>query len=87
MGELLSDSTVRLVLWSLVLMFLLVVSYYGVSKLRGGDDQDQESGSDLLTKFRQMHAEGELSDEEYRTIKTQLGKRMHRELNDSGEKG
>jgi hypothetical protein len=34
-----------------------------------------------------MHSQGEISDAEFRTIKTTLADRLRDELNDNGEKG
>ena len=36
---------------------------------------------------RELHSQGELSDEEFRTIKTNLATQLQDELNDNGEKG
>ena len=51
------------------------------------DDKGEPSGSELLTKFREMHARGVLSDAEFRTIKTSLETRLADELKDTGETG
>jgi hypothetical protein len=39
----------------------------------------------LLTKFRDLHARGGLSDDEYRTIKTKLATQLQTELTRSDE--
>ena len=39
--------------------------------------------SELLTKFRELHVRGSLSDDEYRTIKTKLATQFEAELNDN----
>jgi hypothetical protein len=38
-----------------------------------------------MTNFRELHAQGELSDEEYRTIKAVLAERFEQELNSTDE--
>ncbi|MEO1497803.1 MAG: hypothetical protein AAFV43_11695 [Planctomycetota bacterium] len=43
-----------------------------VRKWAGRTGQDVADASDLLSKFREVHAGGGLSDSEYRTIKTKL---------------
>jgi hypothetical protein len=58
-----------------------------VSRFRGGREEDQPAASELLTKFRELHEQGELSDEEFRNIKTLLADQLQQELNDSGEQG
>jgi uncharacterized membrane protein len=75
-----------------VLLFAAVLALVGLvvlvaSKLRGGAEQDQPISSELLTKFRELHAKGVLSDEEYRTIKTKLATQLQQELKDSNEPG
>ena len=41
----------------------------------------------MLTKFRDLHSKGELSDEEFRTIKTKLADQLRAELKDTDETG
>jgi hypothetical protein len=48
---------------------------------RGGAAEDRPDTSELLTKFRELHHRGGLSDDEYRTIKTKLARRIDSELN------
>ena len=64
-----------------------LLAYYFVRRLRGSTEEDQVSTSDMLTKFREMHAEGVLSDEEYRTIKTNLSARLQNEIKDNETAG
>ena len=58
-----------------------------MGRWRGRDSDDQHGSHELLTNFREMHARGELSDQEYRTIKTRLAAVIHAELKsaDAGE--
>ncbi len=41
-------------------------------RYRDREAQDIEQSSELISKFRELHAEGGLSDEEFRTIKAKL---------------
>jgi uncharacterized membrane protein len=50
---------------------------------RGDSANDQLSGSELLTKFREMHVRGSLSADEYRTIKTKLATQFESKLSDN----
>ena len=52
-----------------------------VRRWRGGSADDRESASELLTKFKELHSRGGLSDGEYRTIKTKLATQLESELN------
>jgi uncharacterized membrane protein len=58
-----------------------------VRKLRGHAEHDHHQNSELMTKFRDLHAQGGLSDEEYRTIKTKLAVQLQVELSDNNSTG
>ena len=55
-----------------------------LGRLDGRDAQDQDDPGELLTKFRDLHSRGTLSDVEYRTIKTKLATQIQTELNPNG---
>ena len=73
------------VIWLTVLGLLLVVAYYVVQKFRGGIDEDRPISNEMLTNFREMNREGDISDAEFRTIRTVLGDRIQAELKDSSD--
>lgn len=64
-----------------------LLAIFFMRRLRGSTEEDQVSTSDMLTKFREMHAQGVLSDEEYRTIKTNLSTRLQSEIKDNETAG
>jgi len=43
---------------------------------RDNSDGDQESGQAMLSKFREMHSRGELTNDEFRKIKTDISTRI-----------
>jgi len=54
-----------------------------VRKLRGSVNRDsRQKCSEMMTKFRELHARGGLSDEEYQTIKMKLAAQLQVELSD-----
>lgn len=59
-------------LWLAVILALLAGFVLLARRWTGRSGEDRESASELLSKFREVHARGELSDTEYRTIKTKL---------------
>lgn len=73
--------------WAVALVALVAVAVYVLGKLRAPPAQHERPASDLMSKFREMHSRGELSAEEFRTIKTTLAVRLEDELKDNGEKG
>ena len=87
MVEFLRTPLAQLVIWTAGLTVLTVVGYYVARRFRDRTGDDQPTANDLLTNYREMHREGDISDVEYRTIKTVLGARLQQELKDSGEKG
>ena len=66
---------------------LIAVGAYTVSKWRDAINNDTNTASELLTNFREMHSRGDLTDEEFRTIKAQLSYDIREELKDSGNEG
>jgi uncharacterized membrane protein len=83
MQEFLSTTTAKAVLWVSVLLVMLAVGYYLVRRFRDRSDDDRQTASDLLTNFREMHHEGDISETEFRTIKTVLGQQLQEELKDT----
>ena len=68
-----------------VLAALVAIGVYVVGKIRNQAVQKEPPASELLTKFREMHSQGVLSDEEFRTIKTTLTERLQSELDDRND--
>jgi hypothetical protein len=77
----------KLVLWLAVLAAMIAVGAYLILKIRPKTVQNEPAASELLSKFRELHSQGELSDEEFRTIKTTLSAQLQQELKGSGKKG
>lgn len=75
------------VLWFAVLAILVAVAWYVIDKIRPKTVQKEPKASQWLSKFRDLHSRGELSDEEFRTIKTTLAAQLQDELKGNGEEG
>jgi uncharacterized membrane protein len=86
MFELMQTSIAQVILPVAVLLVLLAGAGFVVRKFRGRINQDHASAEDLLTNFRQMHHEGDISDAEFREIKAVLGEQLQNELKDAGDK-
>jgi hypothetical protein len=87
MLEFLQTTQAQVVIWTLCGAALCAIGLYIVKRYRDRKDDDQPHASELLTNFREIHSQGGLSDEEFRTIKAQLAARMQREINDNDDKG
>jgi uncharacterized membrane protein len=73
--------------WCAVLALLIVLAVYLLGRFRGHAEEDQPLASDMLSNFRELHSQGGLSDEEFRTIKTLLAHKLQDELKDTSDKG
>lgn len=87
MGRFWQTSPVDLVLSIAILAVLVAVAFYVHGKIRPKPLQKELKAHEWLTKCREMHSKGVLSDEEFRTIKTTLTPQLKDELNDNGEEG
>ena len=86
-AEFFESDTVQLVLVITLVAMLSVTGRYLVSKLRGGSGEDQPTSSEMLTNLQEMRHKGDLTEEEFRTIKTHLSARLKDELNDDKQRG
>lgn len=75
------------ILGSVLAILTAVAAIYVMRRVRSEETKSEPHASQLMAKFRQMHSEGVLSDEEFRTIKTTLTARFQEELKDSGQTG
>ncbi|MGD9644076.1 MAG: hypothetical protein AB7U73_00080 [Pirellulales bacterium] len=86
--ERLFDSTgAQLILSVAVVAIAVTVGVYVIGRVRKSSRESPPTASDLLTNFRDLHSQGELSDEEFRTIKSMLAERMQQELTENNRKG
>ncbi|HCK41428.1 MAG TPA: hypothetical protein DHW22_07315 [Planctomycetaceae bacterium] len=75
---------------ALLFAAIFVITAIGFAALRSYRDdkaEDRSDSSDLISKFRDLHEEGGLSDEEFRTIKTKLARELKAELNNNNHSG
>ncbi len=85
MTELFRHPLSQAALWFAVIFALTALAFLVLRKWRGSAYEGQPTASELLTKFRELHGRGGLSDDEYRTIKTKLARQIDAELNDTDE--
>ena len=72
-------------LWFAVIFALSALAVLALRRWRGSASRAQLKPSELLTKFRELHGRGTLSDDEYRTIKTKLARQLEAELRDNDQ--
>ncbi len=76
-----------LVLWLAALAILVTVAWYVIGNIHPKSIQKERKTNECLSKFRESHSKGELTDEEFRTIKTTLAAQLQDELSDNDETG
>lgn len=68
MLEILNNPTVQAVLGIVVLCVLIAAGFYLVSIFRDYAANDHQGADDMLANLREMHLQGDISEEEFRTI-------------------
>ena len=72
---------VQMVVWGTVLLILVVVSAFVLRRLRDSAVHDDVDPANLLTNFREMKLQGDISDKEFRTINALLNEKQAPRLN------
>ena len=87
MLELFRGDYAQLIIGALVLLVLVGIGSLLIKKARL-DEEDSSSGThSMMSEFREAHARGELSDEEYRNIKQTLAAKLREEFEDRDSAG
>jgi uncharacterized membrane protein len=87
MAEFLGSPLVSVVFLLALTAALVAVGAYVIGKVRAGLKREEPDASAWLSRFKDLHAQGELSDEEFQTIKSMLAKRLQHELSDKDAPG
>jgi uncharacterized membrane protein len=69
MWNILSQPSVRAILGISVVLFVCWLGFLLVARLRDFSKQDRLQSPDLLTNFKEMHLEGDISEAEFRRIR------------------
>jgi len=84
MLEFLRTPIAQAVLWFAVLVILVTVAVFVVAKFRDRAVRSAPVTSDMLSSFREMAQQGDLSEAEFRTIRTKLGATLQDPITGSG---
>jgi uncharacterized membrane protein len=74
-----------LLFWLASFAALVWLAIYAIKKIRTEPAQQELTANELISKFRELHSKGELSDAEFRTIKTTLAARLRQEVKGKDE--
>jgi len=85
MARLLDAPGAELVIAVAAMAILIAVAAYVLGKIRPDSAQQEPEASELMSKFRDLHSKGVLSDAEFREIKTTLAERLQEEIKENGE--
>ena len=69
-----------------VLLGLLTVAVLIVQRFRGGAAQKGSTAKELVSNFQEMRSRGDITEADYRRIKSVLGESLHSELKDGNKK-
>ena len=72
-----SPNAIGAIGWSLVLIAMLVLAFFGLMKLRRWIKEDVDDGPGerigfTLSDFRRLHKEGKMTDEEFERLRTKM---------------
>ncbi len=87
MPQIFSHPAMPILLWCTILALIVALALYIVGRFRGDAGDDQPAAGGMLSNFRELHSQGGLSDQEFRTIKTLLAEKIQGELKDTSDKG
>jgi len=73
--------------WALAICFAVCAAggVYVVLRVRKEWKETPPGASDMMANFRELRSQGELSEQEFRTIKTLLADEVAKELKDHGK--
>jgi len=87
MIEFMRSTSAQAVIWGAVLLILCTIGTYVVMFYRNRGSGPRSSASDMLTRFRQLHSRGGISQTEFREIKSVLGEKLQDELDSDAAEG
>lgn len=70
-----------------VILLLVAGAIALIRRIRIHTDDQVITSSEALTQFRELHDRGEISDEEYKSIKGRLVEKLHVEISDDKQSG
>ncbi len=75
----------QITVWGGLGVLLVALAVYLIRRFPKGAGDDKLATSDMMDAFRDLHGRGQLSDDEYRSIKTKLASRLKAELSKPDE--
>ena len=82
-----ADTLAQLALGVGILVALIIAGVIIVQRFRGSAADKGTDAGQLIANFQEMHSRGDITDADYRKIKSVLGDHLHSELKDDKDKG
>jgi len=82
-----ADTLAQLALGVGILIALVITGAIIVQRFRGSAADKALDANELIGNFQEMHSRGDITDADYRKIKSVLGAKLHSELKDDKDKG
>ena len=79
MWDFLTGPVAQVVLWVVALLVLMAIVSYALGRYRDRIDEDEQGPNEWLDNFREMHAEGDISESEFRKVRTVLDENVQQE--------
>jgi uncharacterized membrane protein len=86
MSRFLAESASELLLAFAGCGLLVAVGVWAISRCKHMVYNQAPNTNEMMSTFHELHEQGELSDEEYKNIKTRLAARMQNEARSTGPK-
>ena len=87
MMEFLLQPTSQVVIWSTILVIVILTTVYVVKRFRDRIDEDMPGPIEHMSFFREIYDEGDITETEFRTIKTVLSEQLEGASNEPDETG
>ena len=87
MLEYLQSTQAQAIIWVAALLVLCAIGAYVVMQFRNRESGGRNTPNDLLTDFRELKDEGDISRKEFQKIKFVLAPRIQDELKSSDAEG
>lgn len=84
MADFFNQTSVQAVLGVTALLIAIFIGFRVVWSLRPAITKDHTGTEDWVTNFEEMHSVGDISETEFRTIKSVLGKKQRDSLGKNG---
>jgi len=81
-----ADTLAQVMLWMGVLIGLVVAGVLIVQRFRGGARDSASEAKELAANFEEMHSRGDITEADYRKIKSALGNQLHARRKDDNHK-